>query len=355
MSHKPFLDHTLRLANTRRGVCAPNPSVGAIVVSDGKILATGVHESPGSPHAEIVALNQLKAPPRDAILYVSLEPCSHWGKTPPCFDGIIRAGIKHVVFAYSDPNPLTKKINIIEAFKQKGIKCEHVNHDEIALFYQSYQHWMIHKRPYVTAKIAQSLDGKIAGPKREVVKLTGQALDLFTHQQRLVSDMILTTAQTVIQDDPALTVRLDGEVIGKTVVILDRELRLTGREQVFQLAKKIICFYDKERKTNIVDSDKIVYIPVSSNDNKLNIDAIFNILGELGCHDLWIESGAMFFSSCLRAGLLNRLLLYIEPCYLGKQHLSAYQGLTPYLFKENASVTWRVVDNSMIAQFEFKR
>lgn len=355
MSHKPFLDHTLRLAESQRGACAPNPSVGAIVVSDGRVVAEGIHNGPGTPHAEIVAIKQSKTSLENAILYVTLEPCSHWGKTPPCFDAIIQSGIKHVVFGYSDPNPLTKKINIIEAFKQQGIRCDHVEHEGITAFYHSYQYWMTHKRPFVTAKIAQSLDGKIAGPQKEVVKLTGETLDIQTHQHRAASDMILTTAETIKQDNPQLTVRLNGECYGKIVVILDRTLKLTGSEQVFESAKQVICFYDKERKPNEADTDKRRYIPVSSIDNKLNLDAVLDILGGLGCHDLWIESGASLFSYCLSKGLLNRLLLYIEPCYLGLNHFSAYQGLEPYLFKEHASLSWQVIDDSMIADIAFKR
>lgn len=353
MLHQQFLEHTLRLARTRRGFCAPNPSVGSIIVSDNKVIAEGYHDGPGTPHAEIMALQQVNHPLNNATMYVSLEPCSHWGKTPPCFDAIVKSGIKQVIFAYSDPNPLTKKINIIDAFHQKGITCQQIRHEGIEAFYQSYHYWMLNKRPYVTAKIAQSLDGKIGGANRERVKLTEEPLDKLTHQYRFASDMILTTADTIIQDDPKLNVRFKKNVYHKTIVILDRTLKLSGNEKVFKNAKKVIRFYDKNMKIELMDDEKTTHFPVSSYEDKLELMEVFQVLGELGCHDVWIEAGGTLFTHCLQRKLLNRVLLYIVPSYLGEHTFSAYQSDSLYHFSDKAKVTWQVMDQALVGQFEF--
>lgn len=353
MSHLDFLLQTLALAKTCRGICAPNPSVGAIVVRESKVLALGVHHGPGTDHAEVMALKKLAYPIENATLYVSLEPCTHWGKTPPCIDEIKRSGIKTVVYGYSDPNPLTKKRDIEQFFKDNGIDSSLVCVDEISAFYESYHYWTKTCRPFVTAKIAQSLDGKIAGPKGERIELTGEAASTLTHLNRLRTDIILTTAKTVKHDNPKMTARYKEESIKKTVAILDSRLSLTGDEQVFDLAKHVIVFYDKALKKEVKNSDKITYIPLSSNDEGLSLSQLLEILGEMGMHDVWVEAGGALMTHLIRQALINRLYLYIAPVFLGNTHKSAYQTNISYHFNENQTMHWDRYGRDIVGVVDF--
>src|SRR3990167_3715293 len=171
--HKDFMLAALDLVWLGRGICSPNPSVGAVLVHNQQIIAKAFHPGAGQLHAEQLVLDQL---PADGLtnltLYVTLEPCNHWGRTPPCVDAIINHRIDKVVFAFRDPNPLVVKNNTPHLLEEKGIEVIHYPLPEIDLFYQSYQYWFDTKRPWVTAKIAQSLDGKIGGFNGERLRLS---------------------------------------------------------------------------------------------------------------------------------------------------------------------------------------
>src|SRR3990167_7826390 len=211
-AHDYYLNEALVLAKKRRGFCAPNPSVGAVIVKNRKMIGSANHWAAGYFHAERQALMEIGKKAKGASLYVTLEPCCHWGKTPPCTDIIIHSGIKKVFYAARDPNPIISGKGI-QILKSAGILCEQIKLPAIDLFYQSYYYWTQHHLPWVTAKLAMSLDGKIAGPQGEPVSLTGAQLNTFTHQSRRESDAILTTVNTIIHDDPQMNVRLHDEII----------------------------------------------------------------------------------------------------------------------------------------------
>src|SRR5579872_350780 len=156
MNKEHFLRQALELAKIRRGFCSPNPSVGAVIVSEtGDVLATGYHFAAGHAHAEVDALQKLNGKAKNAIIYITLEPCCHWGRTPPCTDAIIQAGIKQVIYGFMDPNPMVSgKSKTILA--KENILCDYVEVPEITEFYASYRYWHQTKKPFVTAKIALS-------------------------------------------------------------------------------------------------------------------------------------------------------------------------------------------------------
>jgi diaminohydroxyphosphoribosylaminopyrimidine deaminase/5-amino-6-(5-phosphoribosylamino)uracil reductase len=183
--HEQFLLVALEQAWLGRGFCAPNPSVGAVAVQNGKIIAQAWHQSAGKPHAEQLVLSQLPTNQNDITLYVTLEPCNHWGKTPPCVDAIIQYGIKRVVYAYSDPNPVVAANKTPHLLEQHGIEVVHHPLPVINDFYHSYRHWSTTKRPFLTAKMAQTFDGKIAGPEGERVTLSNSLCSEFTHKYPL--------------------------------------------------------------------------------------------------------------------------------------------------------------------------
>lgn len=355
MSHRHFLLHALTLAKTRRGFCAPNPSVGSVVVKEGHIVAESVHDSFGSDHAEIGALKRLSYPIGEAILYVTLEPCCHWGKTPPCFEEIVRSGIKQIVYSYVDPNPLMLEADTLNRFAKHGIDCLHIPLTEIKSFYESYAYWTKFGRPVVTAKIAQSIDGKIAGEKGEPIRISGQTLNDFTHQKRLASDVILTTAETISNDNPRLNVRMGDKYIGKTIAIIDSRLSLTQKETVFDVSEKCIIFYDKRLSDSKQHDKKITYIPISSTSEGLDLNEILRVLGEQGCHDLWVELGGKCFTQFLVQRLLHRAYIYISPCWLGQNNRSAYQACDIFQLQEQDTISWTIEKEELIGLIEFKQ
>lgn len=330
MSDYEFLKRALFLAEQRRGFCAPNPSVGAVVVKDGKIIAEGNHYQAGYPHAEPSALKKLSiAESKGATIYITLEPCCHYGRTPPCADLIIQYQLARVVFAYLDPNPQVAGKGQ-EKLIAAGIACEHVPLQEINDFYTSYHFWWHHKKPFLTAKLALSADAKIAGIDKKPEKITHNLTNEFTHQQRLRHDAILTTVTTVLNDDPLLNVRLENEVISKPIYILDRDLRFPLTAQLTKTAKEIILFHaeninpvriEKFKNENI----KCISIPLNSV-GLLNLE---HVLENINAHDVWLEAGITAFNAFIEANLVQKIYLYHASKSLGEHAYSA--KLTPAL------------------------
>ncbi|MHB1947112.1 MAG: bifunctional diaminohydroxyphosphoribosylaminopyrimidine deaminase/5-amino-6-(5-phosphoribosylamino)uracil reductase RibD [Gammaproteobacteria bacterium] len=345
---KTFLHQALELAKIRRGFCAPNPSVGAIVVRDGKVLATGYHYAAGFPHAEINALEKLQNTANGATIYVTLEPCCHFGKTPPCTNALIAAGIKRVVYGYRDPNPVVAGKGE-ETLLAENIEVLHLPLPEIDKFYESYRFWHQNLRPYLTAKLAMTLDGKIAGPNGQPIQMTGKEINQFTHESRKQSDAILTTVKTIIQDNPQLNVRLDKETIAKPLYILDSQLNLPPNAQIFKTASSITVFHAENApaarlKTLQVLGANCIYI--ESTPKGLNLTQVIEIIGKAGIHDLWIETGSHCFNAFLQQGLLNRALLYIAPWAIG-DGIPAFTSQTDF---RNGQISWQAFGKDVLCE-----
>ncbi len=326
--HMPndFLTIALNEAKKRRGFTAPNPAVGAAIVKDGKLLATGTHWASGSPHAEVDALNQLGGKAQGASLYVTLEPCCHYGKTPPCTELIIERGVANVFYGFDDPNPEVSGQGV-KQLQQAGVSCQKINFDEIDDFYRSYAYWQKYQRPWVTIKLALSADGKIAGPNSVPVAITGPDCKRYTHQWRLQSDAILTTVKTIICDDPKLNVRLDDKTIAKPIYILDRLGELPKEAGLWQSAAEIIVFH-----SSLADSSRIQEltklgarcIEVEADSQGLDLNHVLAHMGQSGIHDLWVEAGGRCFQSFFEQRLFNRAFLYVAPKKLGEQAKAAF-------------------------------
>lgn len=343
--HIEFLLAALHEARNGRGSCAPNPAVGAVAVKNGEIVAKAWHKGAGTPHAEQLIFSSLPAGLADVTLYVTLEPCNHWGRTPPCVDAIINYGIKRVVYAYSDPNPLVKANNTPAYLKKHGIEVIHQPVTDIDDFYRSYRYWTLTGKPWVTAKLAQSLDGKIAGELSERVQITNKGCEQFTHQQRKCTDVILTTAQTINQDNPLLTARLQEEMRSKHIAIIDRQGTLNPQSLVLASAKTCSIFHDES--INIKKPlPNCVYYPVAVTDNKLDLLAVINQLGNIGFHDVWVEAGGRLFSALHQLKLVNHSYIYIAPIVLGEQAKTGYP--VPYVMSKPHSINWQPIDDNMI-------
>ena len=342
-----FMQRALQLAASRRGFCAPNPAVGAVVVKDGKIIGEGAHWACGQAHAEAAALRPLGEAAAGARLYVTLEPCSHHGRTPPCTDLIIRKGIREVIYGMRDPNPRVPGQGA-QILQRAGVNCRQLSVPEIDDFYQSYRYWLNKRLPWVTLKLAMSLDGKIAGTEGQPVALTGSECQRLTHQHRLKSDAILTTVKTILADDPQLNVRLDGETIAKPLYILDSQLRLPLTATVFRTAQSLTVFHSataSPAKQAQLQSADVRCLAVESTDQGLLLPEILTLIGADGCHDLWVEAGGRCFNSFLSQDLAQQTLIYLAPKILGANALAAFEKP----FHWNRTVTWTSCGDDALA------
>ncbi len=350
--HKQFLLAALDEASLGRGFCAPNPSVGAVAVRHGEIIAQSWHRGAGSAHAEILLLEQMHKNCADVTLYVTLEPCNHWGRTPPCVDAIIKQGIKKVVYAYSDPNPLVSENNTPGLLREQGIAVLHYPLPEIDQFYQSYNHWITTHKPWVTVKIAQTFDGKIALAKGARAYLSNPLCEKFTHEQRLQSDIILTTARTVNQDDPRLNVRLRARALAKPVAIIDSQLTLNPHARVLTEATHCHVYHDAKHPVDVRYMNCSFHPMPTDLGNRLALAAIINHLGSLGYHDVWVEAGGELFNALHKASLVNRTYIYLVPKILGETAIAAYRNAD--VLNRPCAVTWKAMGDNMIACFDWQ-
>lgn len=295
----------LSLARRQLGRTHPNPSVGAVIVKNGQIIANGITDNGGRPHAETIALNDAGENAKDADLYVTLEPCSHHGKTPPCINAIIRSGIKAVYISCRDPNPEVNGAGI-EALKKAGIKViENVCHKEALEINRGFFSVIKKKRPYIALKIATSLDEKITNPKGRW--LTGEPARNYGHLLRARYDAILTGAGTVIADDPLLTCRLPGlEGHSPIRIVLDRDNNIPKSSNIMK---------QQEIAQTIIMNDK-------------TLDEVTRKLAKNGITRLLVEGGEKLTSSFLESGMADRVYWFRAPIIVGENGLSLSASLS---------------------------
>jgi len=350
-----YLLLALAQAESRRGFCAPNPAVGAIVVKDGEVIASGKHWASGCPHAEVDALDNVGNAAVGATLFVTLEPCCHHGKTPPCTELIMRRGLKRVVFALMDPNPKVSGKGM-QALQEAGIDCQQIDVPEITVFYRSYVYWTQEHRPWVTMKLAISADNKISGSDGKPLQITGEACREFTHCWRQRSDALLTTVQTIINDDPQMNVRLSGENIAKPIFLLDSRLRLPLHARIFKTAKSITVYHRRDcdaLQINRLQEKGVRCVAVdfkssSPSGAQLNLKNILDDIGQEGVHDLWVEAGAQCFQSFYQANLAQRIFIYRSKKIVGEQALPAFpESKSPLSSKD---IVWKPLGEDVICE-----
>jgi diaminohydroxyphosphoribosylaminopyrimidine deaminase/5-amino-6-(5-phosphoribosylamino)uracil reductase len=349
--HKYFMLAALEQAWLGRGNCAPNPSVGAVAVHKDEMIARAWHQGAGTAHAEQLVVAQIPAGLQDVSLYVTLEPCNHWGKTPPCVMAILGHGVSQVIYGFSDPNPIVRANNTPEILRKNGVEALHYPLKEIDAFYQSYHYWTETKRPWVTAKIAQTLDGKIADANRQRRHLSNAECAEFTHQHRLYTDIILTTAKTIVQDNPLLNVRLQGQEKGKCLAIIDSRLSLSKDARIFSSAEHCHIFHD-ENYTVTNPFPNCSYYGILAKEGLLDLTSVLKHLGALGYHDIWVEAGGALFSALHREKLVQRTYLYLVPEVLGENTVSAFQG--EVCFAAKRAISWQVKSDNVIACLDWQ-
>lgn len=351
MNHTHFLQAALAQATRGRGFCSPNPAVGAVLVKNNQIIASGYHQGAGTAHAEVDALSNIDDA-AGTTLYVTLEPCCHQGRTPPCTDLIIKKNIPHVVFGFKDPVKHTDACGE-EVLKKAGVRCEYVASSAINDFYESFFKIAVTHKPFVTAKLAISLDGKIANENGEPVVITGKALSAFTHTSRRESDAILTTVKTILNDDPQLNARTADGIISKPVYVVDSRLELTNTSRLFDTAKHITVFYDEAYGSQAPLNPLVTYVPVTRTDSGLDCQAMIDYIAKQGAHDIWIEAGGQFFSTIIQEGLVDRAYVYVAAKILGQQALGAFKNQSE-IFQSASSLCWKAVGEDVVCIMEWK-
>lgn len=313
----------LELAETARGRTNPNPMVGAVIVKNGEIVGEGWHHKAGTPHAEVHALKMAGEKAKDATLYVTLEPCSHYGKTPPCADAVVAAGLKRVVIAVLDSNPLVAGRGV-EKLKAAGIEvkigvCEEESRRMNEVFFKYIQT----KTPFVLLKAATTLDGKIATAAGKSRWISNEESRRYVHVLRDEYDAILVGIGTVLKDDPLLNVRLEGKEGHDPVrVVLDSHLRIPLESQLVQTAKqqKTIVFCapdaDVEKKTALLAAGVDV-AEVERDGGSLDVEAVLRELGQREICSLLLEGGGEVHAAFLKRKLVDKICWFIAPKLFG--------------------------------------
>jgi len=317
--HKKYMEMALEFALKGRGTTSPNPMVGCIIVKRGRIVGKGWHKKAGEPHAEVGALREAGKKAKDSILYTTLEPCSHWGRTPPCTEQIIQAGVREVVIGSKDPNPL---VNGYEELKLRGVKTRMgILGDECDKLNEYFMKWIKAKKPFVIVKAAMSLDGKIATRTGDSKYITGTAARKIVHQLRSEIDAVMVGINTVKKDDPELTVRL---VRGRNPVkiVLDSTLQISEKAFIVknEPTKLIVVTTGKadKKKIKALQQKGVKIIIVSQHKGMVDLK---ELIVELGKHDItsiMIEGGAELNAEAIRAGIVDKILFFISPRMIGK-------------------------------------
>lgn len=314
-----YMKMALALAEKGRGWTSPNPMVGAVVVREHTVVGQGFHEAAGRPHAEVNAIEDAGARAQGATLYVTLEPCNHFGRTPPCTEKILAAGISRVVVAMADPNPSVAgggNDRLIRA----GVRVETGICREGALRQnEAFVKHVTCGRPFTTAKCAATLDGRIATRTGESKWITGEASRNYVHRLRHAADGIMVGIGTVTADDPSLTARLAGSPAKDPQrFILDTRLSISSSAKVLSLDSiaetHIICgaLAPRDRRRKLEAAGARI-LEAAESDQGIALDPLMEILGKMGIQNLIIEGGGRVLGSAFREGIIDRVCFFYGP------------------------------------------
>ena len=315
-----YMARALQLAKNGCYTTDPNPRVGCVLVKDDQVIGEGWHVKAGLGHAEVEALKNI-TDANGATAYVTLEPCSHHGKTPPCCDALIKAGVSRVVVAMQDPNPLVSGRGL-EKLKAAGIEviCGVLQEDAHTLN-RGFIKRMAENRPFVRSKLAMSLDGRTAMASGESKWITSAEARVDVHRLRAESSAILTGINTVLADDPALNARVDWDVVQPVRVVLDSELTMPITARMAQLAGRsliLTCSQDEQKRQALQDVGFEVY-QLASNHGRLDLPVVLEFLAQQQINEVLVEAGSVLNGALLTENLLDELVVYMAPCILGDQ------------------------------------
>ncbi len=329
-AHERFMRRALALARKAKGKTSPNPMVGAVVVKNGVIVAEGYHKKAGDSHAEVMALDAAKEKARGASLYVTLEPCAHFGRTPPCVNRIIKSGIKHVYVGMVDPNPQTNGKGI-KTLVDHGISV-HVGFCEAELqkLNEIFITYITKRRPFITVKIAQSLDGKIATESGDSKWITSDSARAFAHRIRSQYDAIMVGINTVLRDNP----RLDAWFSKKhpVKVVVDSQLSTPQNAALLEHDRQCIVVTvptrpGQETENRAILSEKARILDVKEKAGQVNLKDMMRKLAGLEISSVLVEGGGTLIGALFDEGLVDRVMFFVSPKIIGgKNAISSVMG-----------------------------
>ncbi len=329
MTDEIFMREALRIARNAQGRTSPNPLVGAVIVRDGKIIAEGWHRQAGSPHAEIHALNMAGDLAKNSTLYVTLEPCSHFGRTPPCANAIVDAGIKKVFAAMSDPNPKVAGRGF-EILKSAGVEVEvGLLEAEARALNEIFIKWVTKNLPFVTLKFACSLDGKISTAGGESQWISCLESRKFSHRLRDLNDAILVGVGTVLADDPSLTTRLvDGKNPVRIVVDSSAKTPLDSKVVTEKFSQTIIATTTNAPPEKISALKNLGVEIIFAGDKKsVDLKILMRELARREITSVLVEGGGTVHFSMLKEKLVDKIFAFVAPKIIGgKNSLTAVEG-----------------------------
>lgn len=325
IASRQFMNRALQLAALPLPHPHPNPRVGCVIVRDGEIIGEGAHARAGEPHAEVHALAQAGERARGAAAYVTLEPCSHTGQTPPCAEALIEAGISEVWMAMEDPNPVVSGRGR-DRLEQAGIRC-HVGllAEQAQQLNRGFIRRMGSGMPWLTCKLAVSLDGRTALGSGDSKWITSEAARADVHRGRAGASAILTGIGTVLRDDPALTVRLpDGDPQRQPLrVVLDSGLRLPEKARLLREPGETVILHcqgeEDSKAARLNDQERVTAVALGAREDGHPdlTEALAWLARERQVNEIWTEAGATLCGALLRFGLVDELLIYMAPKLLG--------------------------------------
>lgn len=317
---RQYMKMALELAQKGMGFTAPNPMVGAVIVKNGRIIGQGYHRKYGGLHAEREALAACTEEPKGASIYVTLEPCCHYGKQPPCVNAILEAGIRRVIIGSSDPNPLVagKGIRIL---KDHGIEVtENILKEECDKLNEAFFYYIQNKKPYVVMKYAMTMDGKIAAYTGESKWVTGEAARIHVQEQRLKYTGIMVGVGTVLADDPMLTCRLENSR-NPVRIICDSHLRTPLTSKIVRTAETIPTILassskDQQKIKNYEELGcQVLYVPEKN--GHIDLNRLMELLGAAKIDSILLEGGGSLNWSALESGIVQKVQTYIAPKLFG--------------------------------------
>jgi diaminohydroxyphosphoribosylaminopyrimidine deaminase/5-amino-6-(5-phosphoribosylamino)uracil reductase len=330
-----YMAMALRLAAKAKGRTSPNPMVGAVVVKNGKVIAHGWHKKAGEPHAEALALRKAGKAAKGAELYVTLEPCSHTNKrTPPCTPLVIRSGVKRVVVAMIDPNPRVSG-NGIKTLKKAGVAVlSGILETEARKLNEAFIKHITTGMPFVTLKVAQTLDGKTATASGESQWITGEEARAEGHRLRDSNDAILVGINTVLKDDPSLTARIP-KGRDPVRIVVDSTLRIPATAKIIRQkssAGTIVATLATAQKTKIekLQNAGAEVLLVKDRDGRVDFRDLMKKLGQRGIMSVLIEGGAEVHASAIGSGIADKIVAFIAPVLMtGRDSLCSIGGISP--------------------------
>lgn len=326
------MQRALLLAAKGQYSAKPNPCVGCVIVKNGLIVGEGWHQKAGEPHAEVNALAQVGDQAEGATAYVTLEPCSHFGKTPPCKDALIGAKVSRVVVAMEDPNPLVSG-NGIDALRAAGITVEvGLLNEQAEALNVGFCHRMKTGKPFVFSKIAMSMDGRTAMASGESKWITGAESRLDVHHLRGICDAVLTGVGTVIADDPQMNARdgMDSSVKQPLRLVVDSQLNTPANAVILGADKNCVIFYSQqglsqqlERKAALEKAGfTLVCLPAIK--ERVDLNAVFSWLAEQNINSVMVEAGSTLNGALISERLIDELVIYMAPCVMGSDAKGAF-------------------------------